>query len=92
MQRAGIGRTLWGVLLLLHDGCLNMKTNNSFEFPAGPVFVPFLDRQRFCQLVGVTPAILAVWVREGRIQTISMGKRSLIDLRPWLINKSGGVQ
>lgn len=69
-----------------------MKTNNSFEFPAGPVFVPFLDRQRFCQLVGVTPAILAVWVREGRIQTISMGKRSLIDLRPWLINKSGGVQ
>lgn len=68
-----------------------MKTKN-FEFPAGPIFVPFLDRQRFCQLVGVTPAILAVWVREGRIQTISMGKRSLVDLRPWLIHTNGGVQ
>lgn len=49
----------------------------------GLALVPFMDRQRFCSLVGITPNVLAVWVREGRVKTVSMGKRSLIDLREW---------
>lgn len=49
----------------------------------GLAIVPFMDRSRFCALVGITPNVLAVWVREGRVKTVNMGKRSLIDLREW---------
>jgi predicted site-specific integrase-resolvase len=42
-----------------------------------------MDRARFCALVGITQNVLAVWVREGRVKTVDMGKRQLIDLRQW---------
>lgn len=48
------------------------------------VFVPFMDRAAFAQRVGVTQDTLERWIRDGRIKTIQMGKRSLVDLRDWL--------
>lgn len=48
------------------------------------VFVPFLARDRFAALVGVTPDTLERWIRDGRVKTYKMGRRSLIDLRQWL--------
>ncbi len=56
---------------------------NTAVINPGLALVPFMDRSRFCALVGITPNVLAVWVREGRVKTINMGKRSLIDLREW---------
>ena len=48
------------------------------------VFVPFLTRDRFASLVGVTPDTLERWIRDGRVQTYRMGKRSLVDVRQWM--------
>lgn len=48
------------------------------------VFVPFMDRSAFAQRVGVTEDTLERWIRDGRIKTVQMGKRSLVDLRQWL--------
>lgn len=48
------------------------------------VFCPFMDRARFAQMVGVTPDVVERWIRDGRVKTYQMGKRSLIDMRQWL--------
>lgn len=48
------------------------------------VFVPFLTRDRFASLVGVTPDTLERWIRDGRVQTYRIGKRSLVDVRQWM--------
>lgn len=52
------------------------------------VFIPFMDRSAFAQRVGVTEDTLERWIRDGRIKTIQMGKRSLVDLRQWLAQPS----
>lgn len=52
---------------------------------SGLVLVPFMDRARFCALVGVTQGVLRNWIKEGRVKTVDMGKRKLVDLREfWL--------
>ena len=51
------------------------------------VFTPFVTRQRFAEMVGVTDDTLERWIRDGRVPCFKMGKRSLVDLRVWL---SGG--
>lgn len=56
---------------------------NAITINPGLALVPFMDRARFCALVGITQNVLAVWVREGRVKTVDMGKRQLIDLRQW---------
>jgi len=48
------------------------------------VFIPFLSRQRFALLVGVSEDVLERWIRDGRVKTFRIGKRSLVDLRQWL--------
>ena len=48
------------------------------------IFVPFLTRDRFCESVGISYDTLDGWVRRGYVQQIKIGKRSLIDLRPFL--------
>lgn len=48
------------------------------------IFVPFLTRERFAALVGITPDVLERWIRDGRVRTFRMGKRSLVDLRQWV--------
>ena len=52
------------------------------------VFIPFVSRQRFAQLVGVSEDVLERWIRDGRVKTFKIGKRSLVDLRQWL-NEQG---
>ena len=47
------------------------------------VFVPFLTRQRFAAMTGVTQDTLERWIRDGRVKTYRIGKRSLVDLRQW---------
>ena len=53
------------------------------------VFIPFLTRDRFAELVGVTPDTLERWIRDGRVRVFKMGKRSLIDMRQWLSAEAG---
>lgn len=53
------------------------------------IFVPFLSRDRFAALVGVTPDTLERWIRDGRVKTYKMGNRSLVDLRQWLSGQGG---
>lgn len=48
------------------------------------VFTPFVTRQRFAEMVGVTDDTLERWIRDGRVPCFKMGKRSLVDLRVWL--------
>lgn len=48
------------------------------------VFVPFLTRARFAALVGITEDTLEKWIREDRVRTYRIGKRSLVDLRQWM--------
>lgn len=48
------------------------------------LFIPFVTRQRFAALVGVTDDTLERWIRDGRVRTYRMGKRSLVDLRQWI--------
>lgn len=50
------------------------------------VFVPFMDRSAFALRVGVTEDVLERWIRDGRVRTFQMGKRSLVDMRQWLAN------
>jgi len=52
------------------------------------VFVPFLTRSRFAELVGISEDTLERWIRDGRIKTFRIGKRSLIDMRQWLARQS----
>lgn len=60
----------------------------SHNFPAlsAPelIFVPFLTRARFAALVGITDDVLERWIRDGRIRTYRIGKRSLVDMRQWM--------
>lgn len=51
------------------------------------IFVPFLSRQRFATLVGISEDVLERWIRDGRVKTFRIGKRSLVDLRQWLANE-----
>lgn len=51
-------------------------------------FTPFVTRQRFAELVGVTDDTLERWIRDGRVPCFQMGKRSLVDLRVWI---AGGL-
>jgi excisionase family DNA binding protein len=55
------------------------------------IFVPFVTRQRFATLVGVTQDTLERWIRDGRVRTYRMGKRSLVDLRQWSADDGGGL-
>jgi hypothetical protein len=48
------------------------------------VFIPFVSRQRFAELVGVSSDVLERWIRDGRVPCVAMGKYSLVDLRVWL--------
>jgi len=48
------------------------------------VFCPFVTRQRFAEMVGVTSDTLERWIRDGRVSTHRIGKRSLVDMRQWL--------
>lgn len=48
------------------------------------VFCPFMDRKRFADCVGVSADVVERWIRDGRIKTFQIGKRSLIDMRQWL--------
>lgn len=48
------------------------------------VFVPFLSRSRFAELVGISGDVLERWIRDGRVKTFKIGKRSLVDMRQWL--------
>lgn len=50
------------------------------------VFIPFVSRQRFALLVGISEDVLERWIRDGRVKTFRIGKRSLVDLRQWLSN------
>jgi len=50
------------------------------------VFVPFMDRKKFAESVGITPDTLERQIRNGKIKTFRLGKRSLVDLRPLLID------
>ena len=57
-------------------------------------FTPFVTRQRFAELVGVTDDTLERWIRDGRVSCFKMGKRSLVDLRVWINdteNTEGGM-
>lgn len=54
------------------------------------VFIPFLTRQRFAEVVGVSQDTLERWIRDGRVRTYRIGKRSLVDLRQWVAE--GGDQ
>lgn len=57
------------------------------------VFIPFLTRDRFSELVGVTPDTLERWIRDGRVVTHRIGKRSLVDMRQWISGDgSNGTQ
>ncbi len=51
------------------------------------IFIPFLSRRRFADLVGISEDVLERWIRDGRVKTFKIGKRSLIDLRQWLAEK-----
>jgi predicted site-specific integrase-resolvase len=48
------------------------------------IFIPFLSRERFALLVGISEDVLERWIRDGRVRTFRIGKRSLVDLRQWL--------
>lgn len=48
------------------------------------VFHPFCDRATFAERTGITKDVLEKWIRDGRIKTFRIGKRSLIDLRQWI--------
>lgn len=48
------------------------------------IFCPFLTRQRFAELVGVSEDVVTNWVRKGYVKCHVIGKRSLIDMRQWL--------
>ncbi len=54
-------------------------------------FTPFVTRQRFAELVGVTDDTLERWIRDGRVPCFQMGKRSLVDMRPWLTSTEAQV-
>jgi hypothetical protein len=47
------------------------------------VFIPFMARDKFAAAVGITPDVLERWIRDGRVRTYRIGKRSLVDLRQW---------
>ncbi|WP_460533606.1 excisionase family DNA-binding protein [Chitinimonas naiadis] len=57
--------------------------------PVDLIFVPFLTRARFAELVGITEDTLERWIRDGRIRTHRIGKRSLVDMRQWLADERG---
>ena len=52
--------------------------------PVQIVFTPFVTRQKFCEMVGVSSDVLERWIRDGRVPCFQMGKRSLVDMRVWL--------
>ena len=52
--------------------------------PVQIVFTPFVTRQKFCEMVGVSGDVLERWIRDGRVPCVAMGKYSLVDLRVWL--------
>lgn len=56
------------------------------------IFVPFLSRSRFAALVGVSEDVLERWVRDGRVRTFRIGKRSLVDMRQWISDKHAADQ
>jgi hypothetical protein len=49
-----------------------------------PVYVPFMTIGRFASSVGVSDDTVLGWQRKGYISTIKLGKRVMVDLRPWL--------
>lgn len=50
------------------------------------IFVPFVDRKKFADSVGITTDVLDGWIRRGYIKTIKIGKRSLVDLTSYIPN------
>jgi excisionase family DNA binding protein len=52
--------------------------------------MPFLTRERFCTLCGISQDTLERWIRDGRIRTLRIGKRSLVDMRQWISASSKG--
>lgn len=56
------------------------------------IFVPFLTRSRFASLVGISEDVLERWVRDGKVRTFRIGKRSLVDLRQWMSEQHSVAQ
>jgi hypothetical protein len=52
------------------------------------VFIPFISRERFSYLCGISPDVLERWIRDGRVATFKIGKRSLVDMRQWITSQS----
>lgn len=52
------------------------------------VFIPFMSRSLFAQYVGVSQPVVERWIRDGRVSTFKIGKRSLVDLRQWISSQS----
>ena len=48
------------------------------------IFLPFVSRARFCELVGITDDVLTGWIRRGYVRTTKIGKRSMVDLTSYL--------
>ena len=54
------------------------------------IFIPFMDRKALAERIGVSPAVVEKWIRDGRLSTVSMGKRQLVDLRTWVKDVDDG--
>ena len=61
-----------------------MTISTSISLPPAPVYVPFLDRAKFAAAVGVSADVVDGWIRRGYVATVTIGRRSLVDLRPWM--------
>lgn len=51
------------------------------------LFIPFLERKKFCASVGITEPTLKKWINTGQVKTFTIGRRSLVDMRQWLTVK-----
>lgn len=54
------------------------------------IFVPFLTRQKFADLTGVSLDTVNGWIRRGYIKTETIGKRSMVNLTSFHPKKING--
>lgn len=55
---------------------MNINTN------ALPI-LPFVGRNLFASQVGVSVDVVEGWIRRGYLKQVKIGRRSLVDLRPF---------